>query len=88
MHFIPSLRAVSLKQYLHRGNFIIIAGTTLALIGLTWGGIRFPWSSPRVLAPLVIGFALIATFFVYEHVVPAEPTTPLDLLRDRTSISG
>ncbi|KAH9933611.1 iron permease [Epithele typhae] len=70
------------------GNFIVIAGTTLALIALTWAGVRFPWNSPHVLAPLVIGMALIVTFFTYEATIPAEPTVPLDLLSHRTALSG
>ncbi|KAI8982712.1 iron permease [Trametes punicea] len=70
------------------GNLIIIAGTTLALLALTWGGIRFPWSSAHVLAPLIIGLILILVFFIYENFVPKEPTTPLDILQNRTALSG
>ncbi|KAJ3004101.1 hypothetical protein NUW54_g4970 [Trametes sanguinea] len=70
------------------GNGLIIAGTTLALVALTWGGIQFPWNSAHVLAPLIIGLVLIALFFVYEALVPTEPTTPLDILRHRSALSG
>ncbi|KAI9000562.1 iron permease [Trametes punicea] len=70
------------------GNLIIIAGATLSLLALTWGGIRFSWSSAHVLAPLIIGVVLILVFFLYENLVPTEPTTPLDILRDRTALSG
>ncbi|CDO74981.1 hypothetical protein BN946_scf184945.g53 [Trametes cinnabarina] len=70
------------------GNFLIIAGTTLALLALTWGGIQYPWNSAHVLAPLIIGFALIGLFLVYEAFVPLEPTTPLDILRNRTALGG
>ncbi|KAI0327038.1 iron permease [Cubamyces sp. BRFM 1775] len=82
----------SMREKLRRvdwlGNFIIIAGTTLALLALTWGGIRYPWSSAHVLAPLILGGVLILTFFVYEHYVPIEPTTPLDILQNWTALSG
>ena len=47
------------------GNCIIIAGTTLALITLTWGGITYPWVSTLVLVPLVIGGLFIVLFFLY-----------------------
>ncbi|TBU53297.1 iron permease [Dichomitus squalens] len=70
------------------GNLIIIVGTTLALLALTWGGIRFPWSSSHVLAPLIIGVVFILAFFVFESLVPREPTTPLDILHSRTALSG
>ena len=46
----------------YRGNLIIIAGTTLAIVGLTFGGIRFPWVSAQVLAPLIIGVVIIGLF--------------------------
>ena len=70
------------------GNFIIISGTTLALLALTWGGIRYPWDSAHVLAPLIIGVVLILVFFVYEAFIPREPTTPLDVLKSPTALSG
>ncbi|RDB26872.1 Efflux pump FUS6 [Hypsizygus marmoreus] len=70
------------------GNAIIVASTTSVLLGLTWGGIRFPWSSASVLVPLILGLAGIAAFVVYEAFVPVEPTMPIRLLRNRTSISG
>ncbi|KAL7279441.1 hypothetical protein ACG7TL_007283 [Trametes sanguinea] len=70
------------------GNVIIIAGTTLALIALTWGGVTYPWSSAHVLAPLIIGVILIMVFFIYEAFVPTEPTLPFDIMRNRTSLGG
>ncbi|KAI9067692.1 MFS multidrug transporter [Trametes sanguinea] len=70
------------------GNVIIIAGTTLALIALTWGGVTYPWSSAHVLALLIIGAILIAVFFVYEAFVPPEPTIPFVIMKNRTSLGG
>ncbi|KAL1947356.1 hypothetical protein VTO73DRAFT_14317 [Trametes versicolor] len=70
------------------GNFLIIAGTTLALIALTWGGISYPWTNAHVLAPLILGGALIAAFLAYEMSVPQEPTVPLDILKNCTSFGG
>ena len=88
MHSIPSLRAVSLKQYLHRGNFIIIAGATLAITGLTFGGIRFPWDSAQVLAPLIIGLVLMAFFFFYESKFAEYPCIPWEVVGNLSSLSG
>ncbi|KAI0921395.1 hypothetical protein AcW1_004613 [Taiwanofungus camphoratus] len=70
------------------GNLIVIAGTTLAIMGLTWGGIRYPWTSVHVLAPLIIGLVLIVCFFIYESQVPDEPTMPWDILTNRTTVGG
>ncbi|KAK0185168.1 MFS general substrate transporter [Armillaria mellea] len=70
------------------GNVIVICGTTLAIIGLTWGGIRYDWTDKHVLAPLIIGFALLAAFGWYEVKVPVRPTIPSDLLTNRTTLSA
>jgi MFS family permease len=47
------------------GIFIYVAGCVLFLIGLSWGGTTYPWASAEVLAPLIVGVALVAFFFVY-----------------------
>lgn len=75
-------------KYYDSGNAIVIAGTTLAVVGLTFGGIRFPWNSAQVLAPLLIGLALIGVFFLYEAKIPREPTIPWEILNNRTTIGG
>ncbi|KAJ7499373.1 MFS general substrate transporter [Mycena latifolia] len=70
------------------GNVIVIVGTGLAIIGMTWGGIRYSWASAQVLAPLIIGFSLLGVFAIYEAKVPRRPTIPLDVIGNRTSLSG
>jgi len=70
------------------GNILVIGGTTSALLGLTWAGVQFPWGSAQVLAPLITGLAALVAFVVYEALVPIEPTLPVDILKNRTSLSG
>ncbi|KAF7330813.1 MFS domain-containing protein [Mycena venus] len=70
------------------GNAIVIVGSGLAIIGMTWGGIRYPWSSAEVLAPLIIGLALLVVFAIYEAKVPQKPTVPRDIVSNRTSLSA
>ena len=67
---------------------IIIAGTTLAILGLTWGGVSYPWKSSHVLAPLILGLALVGAFVWYEATVPKAPTIPFKVLTNRTSVGG
>ncbi|TFY60745.1 hypothetical protein EVG20_g7307 [Dentipellis fragilis] len=82
----------SMKEKLARvdwiGNGIIIAGTTVAMIGLTWAGIQKPWDSAGVLVPLILGMLLVAGFLVYEFKIPREPTIPYDILTNRTALSA
>ncbi|KAF8584813.1 iron permease [Ramaria rubella] len=70
------------------GNLIVIAGTTIANVGLAFAGIKFPWGSAQVLAPLVIGLVVIGVFMIYEKLVPKEPSIPWDVVSNRTSLFG
>ncbi|KAF8590340.1 iron permease [Ramaria rubella] len=70
------------------GNLIVIAGTTIANVGLAFAGIRFPWGSAQVLAPLIIGLVIIGVFMIYEKFVPKEPCIPWDIVSNRTSLGG
>lgn len=65
---------------------IVIAGTTLAIIGLTFAGVQHPWSSAAVLAPLIIGLLLIAAFILYEKKYPLQPTIPWEVVSHRISL--
>ncbi|KAJ7584101.1 iron permease [Mycena floridula] len=80
-----------LKEKLARvdwfGNVIVIAGTTITNLGLAWGGIDSPWSSVKVLVPLILGIALLVVFVIYEFKVPREPTLPYDIF-NRTTVSA
>ncbi|TDL19134.1 iron permease [Rickenella mellea] len=70
------------------GNMLIIAGSTLAIVGMTFGGVRFPWTSAQVLAPLIIGLTLMAFFLLYEAKFAKNPTVPLEVVSNRTSFGG
>ncbi|CAK5262641.1 unnamed protein product [Mycena citricolor] len=70
------------------GNAMVILGSGLVIIGLTWGGIRYPWSSAPVLVTLILGVLFLFAFGVYEATVPERPTIPLDVIGNRTSLSG
>lgn len=65
-----------------------MGGSTSALLGLTWGGIKYSWGSVHVLAPLILGLAAILAFFFYEASAPCEPTVPWRVMNNRTTVSG
>ncbi|KAL0940270.1 multidrug resistance protein fnx1 [Colletotrichum truncatum] len=68
------------------GNGILIASTVSVLIALTWAGAVYPWSSYRILVPLILSIAGLAGFCAFEGsgLVP-EPVMPLRLFMNRTS---
>ncbi|KAH9956870.1 iron permease [Russula dissimulans] len=70
------------------GNILITASTTSLVIGLTWGGIQYPWSSAHVLSPLVIGFVGLGIFLIYEVYICKPPVSPIMLRMNWTCASG
>ncbi|KAH8827537.1 major facilitator superfamily domain-containing protein [Flagelloscypha sp. PMI_526] len=70
------------------GNLIVITGTTLCNIGLSWAGVRYAWSDVHVLAPLIIGLALIVIFMIHQRYIPSQPTVPRDVVGNRTTFSA
>ncbi|CRG82763.1 putative transporter C3H1,06c [Talaromyces islandicus] len=71
------------------GNGLLLASVLAILIALSWADTRYPWSSWHILVPLLVGFAGIALFHVYEasHFCVA-PTIPPRLFGTRTSAFG
>lgn len=65
------------------GSILTLLWATLILIGLSWAGTQYAWSSPAVLVPIILGFALLAIFlFVETHV--ALPIIPLYIFKSST----
>ncbi|KAI0010868.1 putative multidrug resistance protein fnx1 [Xylariaceae sp. FL0662B] len=79
----------SLKRVDFLGNALLIASVVAVLIALTWGGDLCPWSSWRTLVPLILGIAGLIAFLALQTTtwVP-EPTMPLRIFSNRTSLTG
>ncbi|OJJ99623.1 hypothetical protein ASPACDRAFT_60463 [Aspergillus aculeatus ATCC 16872] len=76
-----------LKRLDYLGNLLLVGAIVSILIALSWGGTRYPWSSGHVLAPLIIGLLGVPAFVLYQATpFVKEPTTPLRLFNNRTSI--
>ncbi|KAH8694227.1 DNA repair protein RAD50 [Talaromyces proteolyticus] len=67
------------------GNLILIGSTVSILYALTYGGTTRPWSSARIISPLIIGFAGFVLFMWYERKVQ-EPVVPPELFKSRTAV--
>lgn len=69
------------------GNALLIASVVSVLIALNWAGSEYPWSSCRVIVPLVIGLLGIGGFLVLESTtLILEPTMPFRIFSNRTSL--
>jgi EmrB/QacA subfamily drug resistance transporter len=80
-----ALRALPRHERPHQldllGAALIVAATITLLLALSWGGVRYPWSSPPLLALLgaTVAFAL---FFAGRLATAREPFLPLSVLRE------
>ncbi|PVI00595.1 MFS general substrate transporter [Periconia macrospinosa] len=69
------------------GNGILMASTVSILLGLTYAGARYPWSSWHIIVPLVLGFIGYGIFAVFEgSSLCKEPVVPLRLFSHRTAL--
>ncbi|ORY69454.1 iron permease [Leucosporidium creatinivorum] len=69
-------------------NVLFVAGATATILGLTWGGVTYSWSSYKVLVPLILGLVGMGAFFWIEKRFVKHPTVPFDILANRTSLVG
>lgn len=48
------------------GVLLALGGTSVFVLGLTWGGSDYPWSSTHVIATLVVGFVVSVGFILWQ----------------------
>lgn len=70
----------NIELHCHRGNILVIGSSSAVVLGLTWGGITAPWSSYRVLVPLILGLLGFFVFITFEALWAVEPIVRLRLL--------
>ncbi|KAI1821135.1 MFS general substrate transporter [Xylaria intraflava] len=84
-HHAPQWKDV-ITQIDWTGNLLFIASIVSLLIGLTFGGTVYPWSSWRIILPIVLGVVGWAGFHAYEYYVKnANPCLPPHIFGNRTS---
>ena len=64
------------------GGLLLMASAVVFMLVLTWGGNRYPWLSPPIMAMIGASIALALTF-VWHAGNADEPFLPLSLLRGR-----
>ncbi|GAA5907394.1 MDR family MFS transporter [Sporobolomyces salmoneus] len=68
-------------------NLLFVASATSAILGLTWGGVTYSWSSYNTLVPLILGLLGIVAFIYLER-FSKHPTVPFEILTHYTSVAG
>lgn len=88
-HWIDRLKRVDVV-----GNVILMGGTTSMLIAIAYAGTRYSWGSWHTLVPLLLGFAIIFLFGVFESssslgltkIAPRDPVMPPHMFPTATSV--
>jgi EmrB/QacA subfamily drug resistance transporter len=79
----------SLRRIDYTGNAIFISSMTAILLGLVMGGSTYPWSSWRIIVPLVLGGVGWVVFHFHQaSSLCKEPSIPPHLFSHRTSSVG
>jgi MFS family permease len=76
-----------IKEIDFLGGFLSIGGMVLFMAGLQWGGYQYAWSSAHVLAPLLIGVAMLVAFGLWEVYGAKYPMFPSRLKQDPRILS-
>ncbi|KAJ3547072.1 hypothetical protein NM208_g1696 [Fusarium decemcellulare] len=81
-------QGTSKRQHLKHVDYVGFAlyagGLVCLLLGLTWGGRQYTWSSPAVIASLVVCTVALIGFGLYETYAPLKsPLFPMNLFKIR-----
>ncbi|KAJ5767112.1 uncharacterized protein N7511_004728 [Penicillium nucicola] len=76
-----------LRRVDYIGNAILTATVVSVLLALSWAGVDYPWSSWRILVPLVLGLAGLFLFYAHQRSrFCQEPSIPTKLFSSGTAI--
>jgi len=65
------------------GTLLIVLSVVSLLLGLSWGGSKYPWSSTIIIL-LFVGFAICFMLYLFvEWKVAREPLTPFQIFKNR-----
>lgn len=64
------------------GAVLLVLGSSVLMLALSWGGVRYAWTSAPILG-LLVAAAFTCGGFVARLVTAPEPLIPLSVLKDR-----
>ncbi|MBI4232948.1 MAG: MFS transporter [Chloroflexi bacterium] len=82
IRFFPQTRPTATRHQLdYLGMVALVLAVVPLLLGLSWGGVLYPWGSPQVIAALSVAAVMVGLFIAVE-LRAAEPIMPLTLFRN------
>ncbi|KAI8261189.1 Efflux pump dotC [Colletotrichum sp. SAR 10_77] len=65
------------------GSGLALAGTSVLMLGLTWGGGEYSWNSAHVIATIVVGFVVCVAFVMWQWKGAKFPLVPLHIFKSK-----
>ncbi|TKA69436.1 hypothetical protein B0A49_03776, partial [Cryomyces minteri] len=73
-----------LKRMDFVGFALFTGGLAIFIMGLSWGGTSYPWKSGHVIGTIVVGFAALVLFVLYDaYIHRGDPLLPIHLFKQR-----
>jgi EmrB/QacA subfamily drug resistance transporter len=69
------------------GAVLLVVATTALMLLLSWGGVKFSWTSPPIIGLGGIFTVFAVLFFARQHVAP-EPLLPLSVLANQVILTA
>lgn len=77
-------RMQQLKRQDGIGFVLFVGGLILFIMGLSWGGVVYPWASSHVIATIVVGFSALVIFGLWDAFGHrGDPLLPFRLFKSR-----
>lgn len=67
------------------GGALFVGSTTSVLLGITWGGVEYPWGSYHTLVPLILGIFGVGLTMVWEWKGAKNPFIRLSVFKSRSA---
>lgn len=84
IRFFPQRKLSGVRHKLDMlGMATLMLAVVSLLLGLSWGGVQYPWTSPQIIGMLVFAAVMTAAFIAVELRAP-EPIMPFEIYKNRT----
>ncbi|KAI9674934.1 MAG: hypothetical protein M1822_008996 [Bathelium mastoideum] len=70
------------------GSISVLGLTLMLLLGLDFGGVVFPWDSPKVICLIVFGVLMSVLFILSEKKLARYPLMPFSIFSHRSNVSA
>ncbi|KAH6672347.1 major facilitator superfamily domain-containing protein [Halenospora varia] len=85
---VPTSLLDKLKRIDWIGSLIFIGSATGFIMGISWGGVQYAWSSWHTIVPIVVGFCGFIGFYFYEDMVAVEPIVPTSIFKNTNIVAA